>query len=145
MNDSNCEESIPGTRIGMIKNSVNKLLLHKLGSNESVLLKISLELSLGQIMYQFTIKNSICAIQTVYSQYYQYIDLWQYRMHLENCCCIQQMIVQTIITVSLNLSHITNIIIVELTSTSHKLQLSLRGKDKGEDLGSLSVFVFQIY
>lgn len=67
MNDSNCEESIPGTRIGMIKNSVNKLLLHKLESNESVLLKISLELSLGQIMYQFTIKNSICAIQTVYS------------------------------------------------------------------------------
>lgn len=69
MNDSNCEESIPGTRTGMIKNSVNKLLhvLHKLGSNESVLLKISLELSLGQIMYQFTIKNSICAIQTVYS------------------------------------------------------------------------------
>lgn len=67
MNDSNCEESIPGTGIGMIKNSVNKLLLHKLGSNESVLLKISLELSLGQIMYQFTIKNSICAIQTVYS------------------------------------------------------------------------------
>lgn len=61
MNDSNCEESIPGTRTGM------KLLLHKLGSNESVLLKISLELSLGQIMYQFTIKNSICAIQTVYS------------------------------------------------------------------------------
>lgn len=139
MNDSNCEESIPGTRTGMIKNSVNKLLLHKLGSNESVLLKISLELSLGQIMYQFTIKNSICAIQTVYSQYYQYIDLWQYRMHLytaDDC---------TIITVSLNLSHITNIIIVELTSTSHKLQLSLRGKDKGEDLGSLSVFVFQIY
>lgn len=67
MNDSNCEESIPGTRTGMIKNSVNKLLLHKLESNESVLLKISLELSLGQIMYQFTIKNSICAIQTVYS------------------------------------------------------------------------------
>lgn len=67
MNDSNCEESIPGTRTGMIKNSVNKLLLHKLGSNESVQLKISLELSLGQIMYQFTIKNSICAIQTVYS------------------------------------------------------------------------------
>lgn len=67
MNDSNCEESIPGTRTGMIKNSVNKLLLHKLGSNESVLLKISFELSLGQIMYQFTIKNSICAIQTVYS------------------------------------------------------------------------------
>lgn len=67
MNDSNCEESIPGTRTGMIKNSVNKLLLHKLGSNEWVLLKISLELSLGQIMYQFTIKNSICAIQTVYS------------------------------------------------------------------------------
>lgn len=67
MNDSNCEESIPGTRTGMIKNSVNKLLLHKLGSNELVLLKISLELSLGQIMYQFTIKNSICAIQTVYS------------------------------------------------------------------------------
>lgn len=67
MNDSNCEESIPGTRTGMIKNSVNKLLLHQLGSNESVLLKTSLELSLGQIMYQFTIKNSICAIQTVYS------------------------------------------------------------------------------
>lgn len=67
MNDSNCEESIPGTRTGMIKNSVNKLLLHQLGSNESVLLKTSLELSLGQIMYQFTIKNSICAIQNVYS------------------------------------------------------------------------------
>lgn len=63
MNDSNCEESIPGTRTGMIKNSVNKLLLHEPGSNELVQLKISLELSLGQIMYQFTIKNSICAIQ----------------------------------------------------------------------------------
>lgn len=49
----------------MIKNSVNKLLLHEPGSNELVLLKISLELSLGQIMYHFTtcIKNSICAIQ----------------------------------------------------------------------------------
>lgn len=55
MNDSNCEESIPGTRTGMIKNSVNKLLLHKLGSNESVLLKISLELSLGQVSITSTL------------------------------------------------------------------------------------------
>lgn len=47
MNDSSCEEFILGIRIGMIKNFVNKLLLYKLGFNESVLLKILLELLLG--------------------------------------------------------------------------------------------------